>query len=145
MSAKREHATGSRPEGGGAPSVDVPPRREDLRHHGDAEVGAGLLDFAVNVRGAAPPDWLRRRVAESLDGLGAYPDPARARAAVARRHGRTEGGVLLTSVAAEACVLLARALAPRRAVVVHPQFTEPEAALRLLLRALGGHGRTKSP
>src|SRR5690606_36327675 len=27
-------------------------------------------------------------------------------------------------------VLLARALQPRHAVVVHPQFTEPEAALR---------------
>jgi histidinol-phosphate aminotransferase len=38
--------------------------------------------------------------------------------------------VLLTAGAAEAFVLLARVLAPRRAVVVHPQFTEPEAALR---------------
>ena len=31
--------------------------------------------------------------------------------------------------AAEAFTLIARALTPRRAVVVHPQFTEPEAAL----------------
>jgi histidinol-phosphate aminotransferase len=38
--------------------------------------------------------------------------------------------VLLTAGAAEAFVLLARALQPRRAVVVHPSFTEPEAALR---------------
>lgn len=38
--------------------------------------------------------------------------------------------VLLTSGAAEAFVLLARALPVRRPVVVHPQFTEPEAALR---------------
>jgi histidinol-phosphate aminotransferase len=38
--------------------------------------------------------------------------------------------VLLTAGAAEAFVLLARVFAPRRAVVVHPQFTEPEAALR---------------
>jgi histidinol-phosphate aminotransferase len=38
--------------------------------------------------------------------------------------------VLLTAGAAEAFVLLARALKPRHAVVVHPQFTEPEAALR---------------
>jgi histidinol-phosphate aminotransferase len=38
--------------------------------------------------------------------------------------------VLLTAGAAEAFVLLARALSPRHAVVVHPQFTEPEAALR---------------
>ncbi|HWH29515.1 MAG TPA: Rv2231c family pyridoxal phosphate-dependent protein CobC, partial [Mycobacteriales bacterium] len=38
--------------------------------------------------------------------------------------------VLLTAGAAEAFVLLARALHPRRAVCVHPSFTEPEAALR---------------
>jgi histidinol-phosphate aminotransferase len=63
-------------------------------------------------------------------GLAAYPDPARARRAVARRHGRSEDEVLLTAGAAEAFVLLARVLSPRRAVVVHPQFTEPESALR---------------
>jgi len=28
----------------------------DLHHHGDREVGAGLVDLAVNVRLAAPPD-----------------------------------------------------------------------------------------
>ena len=38
--------------------------------------------------------------------------------------------MLLTAGAAEAFVLLARALKVRRPVVVHPQFTEPEAALR---------------
>lgn len=38
--------------------------------------------------------------------------------------------MLLTAGAAEAFVLLARALRVRQPVVVHPQFTEPEAALR---------------
>lgn len=102
----------------------------DLRHHGDAELGPGLLDLAVNVRGRTPPPWLARRVADSLSDLGSYPDPTRARAAVARRHLRDPEQVLLTAGAAEAFVLLARALRPRRAVVVHPQFTEPESALR---------------
>ncbi len=54
--------------------------------------------------------------------------------------------MLLTAGAAEAFVLLARALKVRRPVVVHPQFTEPEAALRdaghsvdrVLLRAEDG-------
>lgn len=101
----------------------------DLRHHGDAEVGPGLLDLAVNVRGRTPPDWLLRRITESLTDLGSYPDPERARAAVARRHRRDPRQVLPTAGAAEAFVLIARALNPRRAVVVHPQFTEPEAAL----------------
>lgn len=102
----------------------------DLRHHGDAEVGPGLLDLAVNVRGSAPPPWLRDRLAAALERLGAYPDPLAATQAVARRHGRPAGQVLLTGGAAEAFVLLARVLRPRHAVCVHPSFTEPEAALR---------------
>ncbi|MEV8021969.1 Rv2231c family pyridoxal phosphate-dependent protein CobC [Streptomyces sp. NPDC086554] len=104
----------------------------DLRHHGDAEVrgAVGLTDLAVNVRANTPPDWLKRHIAASLDGLAAYPDGRAARAAVAARHGVPPDRVLLTSGAAEAFVLLARALKIRQPVVVHPQFTEPEAALR---------------
>ncbi|POM27715.1 Threonine-phosphate decarboxylase [Actinomadura rubteroloni] len=102
----------------------------DLRHHGDSEVGGGLIDFAVNVRTGTPPAWLAERIRASVADLAAYPDPSAARAAVAARHGRAVGEVLLTAGAAEAFVLLARVVAPRRAVVVHPQFTEPEAALR---------------
>ncbi|WP_449349447.1 Rv2231c family pyridoxal phosphate-dependent protein CobC [Streptomyces shaanxiensis] len=105
----------------------------DLRHHGDAEVrddGARLTDLAVNVRADTPPAWLRERIAGSLTGLAAYPDGREARAAVAARHEVPVERVLLTAGAAEAFVLLARALTIRHAVVVHPQFTEPEAALR---------------
>ncbi|MER7765224.1 Rv2231c family pyridoxal phosphate-dependent protein CobC [Streptomyces sp. NPDC097619] len=92
--------------------------------------GAALVDLAVNVRAGTPPAWLRERVAGSLDFLAAYPDGRAARAAVAARHGLPAERVLLTAGAAEAFVLLARALPVRRPVVVHPQFTEPEAALR---------------
>ncbi|TGB00093.1 threonine-phosphate decarboxylase [Streptomyces palmae] len=105
----------------------------DLRHHGDAEVlgaDAALTDLAVNVREGTPPAWLKARIAASLDGLAGYPDGRAARLAVADRHGLPVERVLLTAGAAEAFVLLARALPVRRPLVVHPQFTEPEAALR---------------
>ncbi len=103
----------------------------DLRHHGDAEVrAAGLVDLAVNVRTGTPPHWLRERLAATLADLAAYPEQSAARAAVAARHSRPVEEVLLTAGAAEAFVLLARTLRPRHPVVVHPQFTEPEAALR---------------
>ncbi|GAA5040728.1 Rv2231c family pyridoxal phosphate-dependent protein CobC [Streptomyces siamensis] len=142
--------------GGGAGRVDAPAADaagarggHDLRHHGDAEVrddGSALTDLAVNVRAGTPPPWLRERIAASLTGLAAYPDGRAARAAVAARHMLPVERVLLTAGAAEAFVLLARALKVRRPVVVHPQFTEPEAALRdaghcvdrVLLRAEDG-------
>jgi histidinol-phosphate aminotransferase len=102
----------------------------DLHHHGDAELAPGLVDLAVNVRVATPPDWLRAVLHASIDAAAAYPDAGPARAAVAAAHGRPVDEVLLTAGAAEAFVLVARAVAPRLAAVVHPSFTEPEAALR---------------
>lgn len=103
---------------------------DDLRHHGDTELGPGLADFAVNVRTGTPPEWLAERIKASVADLAAYPDQSEALFAVARRHGRATGEVLLTAGAAEAFVLLARVLRTEHPVVVHPQFTEPEAALR---------------
>lgn len=118
------------------PTQDIESAGPDLRHHGDAEVrGENLTDLAVNVRTHTPPEWLRERIAASLTSLAAYPDGSSARAAVAGRHGLPVERVLLTAGAAEAFVLIARALPARCPVVVHPQFTEPEAALRA-----AGHG-----
>jgi histidinol-phosphate aminotransferase len=102
-----------------------------LGHHGDAEVAPGLVDLAVNVRREPMPAWLAEPIAATLTQLAAYPDARPATAAVAARHGRPVGEVLLTAGAAQAFVLLAQALRDaRHPVVVHPQFTEPEAALR---------------
>ncbi|MCP3821303.1 Rv2231c family pyridoxal phosphate-dependent protein CobC [Streptomyces sp. A3M-1-3] len=112
-------------------AMHTPTDAHDLRHHGDAEVrGGDLTDLAVNVRAGTPPAWLKARIAASLDTVAAYPDGRAARSAVAGRHGLPVDRVLLTAGAAEAFVLIARALPARRPVVVHPQFTEPEAALR---------------
>lgn len=103
-----------------------------LRHHGDAEVGDGLVDFAVNVHGVGPPEWLTARLAAVLPSLGSYPSASedrRARETVAQRHNRSPEEVLLLSGGAEGFAMLPR-LDPRLAAVVHPSFTEPEVALR---------------
>ncbi len=101
---------------------------DPLRHHGDVEVGEGLLDFAVNVYPDPRPGWLDQALHESL-ASAAYPDEEPARAALAKHHGRERAEVLPTAGAAEAFTLIARARAWRKPVVVHPQFTEPHAAL----------------
>ena len=102
----------------------------DLHHHGDAELGAGLLDLAVNVSVEEPPVWLTSAILSACTRLDAYPDPAPATRAVSARHGRAEDEVLLTSGAAQAFTLIAQGLPRGRACIVHPQFTEPEVALR---------------
>jgi len=102
---------------------------DPFRHHGDAELGAGLLDFAVNVYDGPRPAWLDEALRTSLDEVGSYPSATNAEAALARRHGRSADDVLATAGAAEAFALLARLRPWRKPVVVHPQFTEPDVAL----------------
>lgn len=90
-----------------------------------------MLDFAVNVRPGGPPAWLVARLAARLADLGGYPGEADVRsatAAVAGRHGVPEDHVLLLAGGSEGFALLP-ALRPRRAVLLAPSFTEPEAVL----------------
>ena len=91
-----------------------------LRFHGDLEVRSGLVDLAVNVRSGVMPSWLSGAISGTLTDLARYPDQGVARAAVAARHGRPPSEVLLTAGAAQAFSLLAQALRPTHAVVVHP-------------------------
>lgn len=101
------------------------------RYHGDQDVVAGMLDFAVNVRHAQPPPWLLQRLSARLTDLASYPscaDVHAAQEAAAARHGRTRDEVLPLAGAAEGFALLSN-LRPRRAAVIAPSFTEPEAAL----------------
>ncbi|MEO3761464.1 Rv2231c family pyridoxal phosphate-dependent protein CobC [Mycobacterium sp. B14F4] len=107
------------------------PLRAAARYHGDQAAVPGMLDFAVNVRAAEPPSWLVERLADRLADLGRYPsaaDEQRAVAAVAARHARPADQVALLAGGAEGFALLAN-LRPRRAALIAPSFTEPEAAL----------------
>ena len=108
------------PVGGGAP---------DLRHHGDRDKVPGLVNLSVNVHGTRPAARVLDAVLADPARWASYPDAAEARRAIATRHGVPEEMVLPTSGGAEAFTLVA-ALRPRDALVVHPQFTEPEQALR---------------
>jgi len=123
----------------------------DLRHHGDAELlgdsldaadggpagnetgrtgAAGLRDFAVNVSTEPLPPWLAEAITTACGQLAGYPRPQAATAAAIARHRRQAGEVLLTAGASEAFTLLAQGIPAGLAAVVHPQFTEPEVALR---------------
>jgi histidinol-phosphate aminotransferase len=101
---------------------------ETLRTHGDAYAREGLLDFAVNVRRGRPRGLAR--VLEAALADERYPDARPAREALARLHGVSPGQVLLLNGACEGFWLLAHALRPRRAAVLHPTFSEGELALR---------------
>ncbi|MFY9777222.1 MAG: hypothetical protein WAK28_21850 [Trebonia sp.] len=46
----------------------------DLHHHGDAETGPRLLDFAVNVYAGPRPAWLEAALLEGIAASSAYRD-----------------------------------------------------------------------
>jgi histidinol-phosphate aminotransferase len=101
------------------------------RYHGDQAVAPGMLDFAVNVRHAHPPQWLIERLAARLPDLARYPsveDLHRAEHAAAQRHGRARDEVLPLAGAAEGFALLPN-LRPAWAAIIAPSFTEPAVAL----------------
>ena len=118
--------------GGG--QIDAAPDRADLaalRTHGDTAVRPGDADHAVNVRAEGPPPWLRAALREALERSATrYPAERAACAALAALHGRAPEEVVPANGAAQALWLLPAALRPRLAAVVHPGFTESEAALR---------------
>jgi histidinol-phosphate aminotransferase len=103
---------------------------QGLRFHGDTVAGPGQLDFAVNLAPGGPPGWLQEALRDGLSRAAAYPDQGPATTAVAARHRRPPEEVVLLNGSAEAFWLLAQVLQPNLAVVVHPSFTEPEAALQ---------------
>lgn len=98
------------------------------RVHGDRYATRGLVDFAVNIRRERPLE-LEEALRQALDDRE-YPSGRATRQALAERHGREPDEVLPLNGACEAFWLLAHVLRPRRAVCVHPSFTEGESALR---------------
>lgn len=102
----------------------------ELRFHGDQIGREATDDHAVSVVEEERPAWLQRALLAATEASNRYPDERPAREAIALRHRRAAEEVVLTNGANEAFWLLAAALSPRRAVCVHPSYTEPEAALR---------------
>ncbi|MDU0479234.1 Rv2231c family pyridoxal phosphate-dependent protein CobC [Staphylococcus chromogenes] len=103
---------------------------DPLRFHGDIDAAQARVDFAVNVRGHKPPDWVQRLLIDALPDLATYPsiaDETAARAAIAKLHGVAADSVLLLNGAAEGFTLLPR-LNPQLVAVIHPGFTEANVA-----------------
>ena len=153
-------ASGTAAAAGAQHKADADGFAGDLGYHGDVAARGALVDFAVNVRGTTPR-WLLDGLGGHLNELSAYPDPMldrRVRKLIAARHGRTADEVLLLAGVAEGFALLPNIC--RRPAVIHPQFTEPEAAMRAagvdvdreilrrpwdLRQALGGGGGAGVP
>lgn len=109
------------------PAADTP--ADPLRHHGDVEARGAEIDLAVNIAAARPPDFLLDALRRSLHDVAAYPDERPTRERLAHALGAGPDRLLLVNGAAQAFSLVAHARPWRAPTIVHPQFTEPDAAL----------------
>lgn len=93
-----------------------------------------ILDFSASVNPLGPPLSARRAFFKSFDELSCYPDSdaGEARAAIARQCRLESREVLLGSGSTQLIYLLCRALRPRKALVVHPAFSEYANGLKLV-------------
>ncbi|NED51007.1 cobyrinate a,c-diamide synthase [Micromonospora aurantiaca] len=115
----------------GPASVVCPPPADT-----EAEIGNDLLDLAGDRSRRPRPDWLDQSLCDGIAACTSYPDTTAAQQTVARRHDRRPDDVLVTAGATEAFFLLARARPWQRPVVVHPQLTMPDVALRTAAHVL---------
>lgn len=105
---------------------------DPYRFHGDVDAAGATVDFAVNVRGTKPPEWLQRTLIDAIGDLAAYPstaDEQLARKAIAQLHDVSEESVLLLAGASEGFALLPQ-LEPKRVDIIHPGFTEANVVFR---------------
>jgi len=94
---------------------------------------ADLLDFSANINPLGFPPGLTMAVQEAMREIVHYPDrrSLKLRAALADYHRLTPGEILVGNGSTELIYLVARALRPRRGLIVTPAFSEYEHALNL--------------
>ncbi|MBO0601096.1 pyridoxal phosphate-dependent class II aminotransferase [Sporosarcina sp. E16_3] len=90
-----------------------------------------LVDFSENVNPAGPPDSVTEMWPSLLAKLKAYPNPQGEPflSAAADYHGISTAYLFAGNGAAELLALLAERYRAKRAIVVHPTFSEYEATL----------------
>ncbi len=92
-----------------------------------------ILDFSASINPLGLSPRVEAAIKSAIPRLIHYPDPEAVllQSALARYHRLSSDCVLVGNGSTELIYLLARALAPRRALILHPAFSEYEAALEL--------------
>src|SRR5207302_8657890 len=93
-----------------------------------------MLDLSASTNPPGVSPQAIRALLEALPSIMRYPDPEASALveALSRYHGVPAGHIVAGHGSTELIYLLARALAPQRALVVHPAFSQYEAALEPL-------------
>lgn len=103
----------------------------DFEHGGDIYRNDVRLDFSSNINPFGMPKGAAGSIVENIDRLSVYPDAdcAVLRRAIAEHEGVRGENIICGNGAAELIFAVARALLPKRALLISPTFCEYERAL----------------
>lgn len=93
-----------------------------------------IVDFSASINPLGMPPKAKRAAKLALDLSVNYPEPCAATVtlAYAERHGLDRGEVLAGNGSVELIYLIPRVIAPRKALIVEPAFSEYRSALKLV-------------
>ena len=103
-----------------------------FEHGGDIYSNSVRLDFSSNINPLGMPEAAIRAITENIDALSRYPDARyfKLRCAIAEKEGIDAKRILCGNGAAELIFSIVRAVAPKRALLIAPTFSEYERALK---------------
>lgn len=105
---------------------------ETIKQLLDIQTDREFLDFSANLNPFGPPSWLKDAIHSHYDTITRYPEPTYSKCsqAVADFEGIGADQILLTNGGAEAIFLVAKYFENKKAIIVHPTFSEYERACR---------------
>lgn len=105
---------------------------EKIKQLLNINIDRDLLDFSANLNPLGPPSWLKDALHDQNETITRYPDPSYSKStlSIANYEGVEQDQVLLTNGGAEAIFLVAKYFENKKAVIVHPTFSEYERACK---------------
>lgn len=108
-------------------------RNEDMNKHGGYHGKRDVMDYSVNINPLGLPETIRKTMIASIDDMVKYPDisGAGARKAIGEYEGIDPRSLIMGNGASELIYLFARAMKPKKVLIIQPTFNEYERAFRL--------------
>ncbi|WP_273322531.1 pyridoxal phosphate-dependent aminotransferase [Vallitalea guaymasensis] len=104
-----------------------------MNKHGGYYGNSEVVDYSVNINPLSLPNDIRETIISSIDNIGKYPDigGTAAKEAVAKYINVDSNKIIMGNGASELIYLFARAVKPKKVLIIEPTFNEYRRAFLL--------------
>lgn len=105
-----------------------------MNKHGGYYGKSGVVDYSVNINPLGLPDDIRETIISSIDNICKYPDIGgnTAKEAIAKHINVDSNKIMMGNGASELIYLFARAIKPKKVLIIQPTFNEYRRAFSLV-------------